>query len=100
MKGFFVAGTDTSVGKTEVARAGDSLISNLDLARQLWLPVVLVARAGLGTLNHAALSVEALVRRAVPIAGIVLNRTVRDDDPTVASNARWLAELTSLPVLG
>jgi dethiobiotin synthetase len=83
-----------------LARTGDAVVTNLDLARQLWLPVVLVARAGLGTLNHTALSVEALVRRAVPIAGIVLNRTSRDDDPSVASNARWITEVTSLPVLG
>lgn len=83
-----------------LARSGDELVTNLELARQLWLPVVLVARAGLGTLNHTALSVEALVRRAVPIAGIVLNRTAREDDPSVATNARWITELTALPVLG
>lgn len=42
-----------------------------DLAVSLGAPAVVVARAGLGTLNHTALTLEALDRRAVP-AGVVL----------------------------
>ncbi len=79
---------------------GDTFITNLDFARTLGLPVVLVARAGLGTLNHTALSVEALVRRAIPIAGIVLNRSQAADDPSVRTNASWVEKLTSLQPLG
>jgi dethiobiotin synthetase len=37
------------------------------------LPVVLVARSGLGTLNHTLLSMEALNRRGIPVLGLVLN---------------------------
>ena len=36
-----------------------------DLARELGAPVVVVARAGLGTLNHTALTLEALQRRGL-----------------------------------
>ncbi|GIJ11537.1 dethiobiotin synthase [Micromonospora andamanensis] len=42
-----------------------------DLAVSLGAPAVVVARAGLGTLNHTALTLEALERRAVP-AGVVI----------------------------
>ncbi|MER7893398.1 dethiobiotin synthase [Micromonospora sp. NPDC094482] len=42
-----------------------------DLAVSLGAPAVVVARAGLGTLNHTALTMEALDRRAVP-AGVVI----------------------------
>jgi len=77
-----------------------AIVTNLDLADRLRLPVVLVARAGLGTLNHCALSIDALERRGLPIAAVVLNRTVPDDDPTVALNARWLIEMTGSQVLG
>ncbi|WP_433394057.1 dethiobiotin synthase [Micromonospora sp. KLBMP9576] len=42
-----------------------------DLAVELGCPAVVVARAGLGTLNHTALTLEALDRRAVP-AGVVI----------------------------
>jgi len=77
-----------------------TIVTNLDLADRLQLPVVLVARAGLGTLNHCALSVEALERRGLPIAAVVLNRTVPEDDPSVATNARWVIEMTGAQVLG
>lgn len=45
----------------------------IDLAMELHLPVILVARSTLGTINHALLSLEALRRRGLPIAGVVIN---------------------------
>ena len=77
-----------------------ALVTNLDLAERLGLPVLLVGRAGLGTLNHCALSAQALASRGLTLAAIVLNRVSPDDDPTVASNAALVAELTSARVLG
>jgi dethiobiotin synthetase len=44
-----------------------------DLAVALDYPLVVVARRGLGTLNHTLLTVEAARRRALRIAGLVLN---------------------------
>ena len=57
------------------------------------LPVVLVARSGLGTLNHTLLSVEALRRRGLRLLGLVLNGPPHPDNP------RTLAELGGAPVL-
>ncbi len=45
----------------------------LDLAVKLGAQVVLVARAGLGTINHTRLSLDALRRKDVPVQGVVLN---------------------------
>lgn len=45
----------------------------IDVAEKLAMPVVLVARSGLGTINHTLLSLEALRRRGVPIAGVVMS---------------------------
>lgn len=45
----------------------------VDLVGDLGLPAVVVARSGLGTLNHTALTVEALRSRGIPVLGIVLN---------------------------
>lgn len=42
-----------------------------DVAASLGMPAAVVARAGLGTLNHTALTLEALERRGVP-AGVLL----------------------------
>jgi dethiobiotin synthetase len=45
----------------------------IDFMRQLALPVVVVARSTLGTINHTLLTLEALRARAIPVAGVVLN---------------------------
>lgn len=67
-----------------------------DLARALGLPVVVVARAGLGTVNHTALTVEALRSRGLAILAIVLNRTLAADDPSVPHNATEIARATGI----
>ena len=45
----------------------------IDLATELHLPLVLVARSTLGTINHTLLSLEAIRRRGLPLAGVVIN---------------------------
>lgn len=45
----------------------------IDLMKKLKMPVVLVARARLGTLNHTFLSVEAIYKRKIALAGIIMN---------------------------
>ncbi len=45
----------------------------IDLIDRLQLPVLLVARSGLGTINHTLLSLAALRSRQLPILGVVLN---------------------------
>ena len=47
----------------------------LDLAGDIDLPVLIVARPGLGTINHTLLTIAALRARRIPIAGIVINYT-------------------------
>jgi dethiobiotin synthetase len=79
----------------------ERVVTNLDLAERLGLPVLLVGRAGLGTINHCALSARALEDRGLGLVAIVLNHAAPPaDDPTLPSNARLVAELTSAPVLG
>jgi dethiobiotin synthetase len=81
-----------------------------DLIGAWHLPVILVARAGLGTLNHTLLSIESAKRRGLTIGGIILNharptrrigraRRARRD-PSVGGNVVLLRELTKLPVVG
>ncbi len=45
----------------------------IDLARELDLPLILVVRSTLGTINHTLLSLEAIRRRGLPLAGVVMN---------------------------
>ena len=44
----------------------------MDLMKKFKIPVLLVARSGLGTLNHSLLSLEALRRRDLHVLGLVL----------------------------
>lgn len=43
-----------------------------DLMQRLGLPLVLVARSGLGTINHTLLSVTEIRRRKLPLEGVIL----------------------------
>jgi dethiobiotin synthetase len=45
----------------------------VDVAAELHLPIILVARSTLGTINHTLLSIEAIRRRGLPLAGVVVN---------------------------
>lgn len=56
----------------------------LDLAQACDLDAVVVARAGLGTLNHVAMTVMMLRSREIPIRGIVLNG--RSEVPDLAES--------------
>ncbi len=65
----------------------------LDLARHLGLPAVVVARAGLGTLNHVWLTVEALCARDIPVAAVILNGMSSPPDLAEATNPVALGRL-------
>lgn len=58
----------------------------IDLVARFGLPAVLVARAGLGTINHTTLSLRALEARGIPVAAVVLSRGARGADPSIPLN--------------
>jgi dethiobiotin synthetase len=78
----------------------DGAATMAELARRLGLPVVIVARAGLGTLNHTLLTVEAARRRGLRIAGVILTSPTARRDPSVAQNGALLRRSTGVPVIG
>jgi dethiobiotin synthase len=73
-----------------------------DLAARLDVPFafVVVARAGLGTLNHAGLTVEALRSRGLPIAGLVIGSWPAEPDLAEQCNLEDLPATTGVPVVG
>ena len=70
-------------GGVLVPLAGDLLYADMFA---IWrAPVVLVARTGLGTINHSLLSIEALRARGVPILGVAFNGEPQEDsEATIA----------------
>ena len=69
-----------------------------DLAQLLDAPLVVVARAGLGTLNHTALTVEAIERRGLTCLGVVIGAWPRDPDLAAECNLEDLTRIA--PILG
>lgn len=76
----------------------------MDLAVALKLPVVVVGRAGLGGINHALLTVDALQRRKLPLVALMLNRThpVRSAELRLQERTtiEALRKRAGVPVLG
>jgi dethiobiotin synthetase len=59
-----------------------------DLFARWGLPVVLVARTGLGTINHSLLSIEALRARRVPVLGVAfVGESNADNEATICAMA-------------
>ena len=56
----------------------DARFTVLDLAIRLNMPTIVVARPGLGTINHTLLAVSALRGADVPVVGVVINRYPTD----------------------
>jgi dethiobiotin synthetase len=95
--------TDTALvvegaGGVLVPIGDDTLM--IDLIARLGLPALVVARSGLGTVNHTLLTLEALRRRGLPIAGVAMNGP-RDPENRAAIEERGrvtvLAEIEPLP---
>ncbi len=63
------------------------------------LPIVLVARSGLGTLNHTLLSLEALRRRNLTVLGLILNGPAHADNPGPLEQFGGVPVLAHLPKL-
>ncbi|WP_163780968.1 dethiobiotin synthase [Myxococcus vastator] len=78
----------------------DSKHDIIDLIATLRLPVLLVARAGLGTLNHTALSLQALAARRIPVRAVLLSRGTSAKDVSERDNRRLLEARHGVPVLG
>ena len=73
-------------------------VTVLDFIAMLKIPVIIVARSGLGTINHTALTVESLRRRKIEIAGIVMNG-FRDGGLAEKTNPKEILRLTDVPVI-
>ena len=70
-----------------------------DLFARWGLPVVLVARTGLGTINHSLLSIEALNARAVPLHGIAFIGDAQEDSEAIIAERGKVRRLGRLPQL-
>ncbi|HEY9697308.1 MAG TPA: dethiobiotin synthase [Trichocoleus sp.] len=66
----------------------------IDLIQYLQLPVCLVARSTLGTINHTLLSIAQLRRQNIPILGVIINGELN------ASNRSAIANYGQVTIIG
>jgi dethiobiotin synthetase len=72
----------------------------IQLAHALELPLVVVVRPGLGTLNHTALTLGVAAQHGVEVAGIVICGAARDPDLAERTNVAELSRIASGRLLG
>ena len=70
----------------------------IDQLKAWGAPIILVARTGLGTLNHTLLSLEALKYRNLDVLGIILNGPPHKDNPKTLEQFGDTKILASLPI--
>ena len=71
-----------------------------DLAAMCGAPVLLVTAAGLGTLNHTALTLEAIAARKLRLAGVVIGSWPREPNLAGRENLADLETLAGGPLAG
>jgi len=76
------------------------MLTGADLAMAFRLPVLLVARNALGTVNHTALAVAELRRRGLSIVGVLLVNVSDAPSPDQASNCDLIESTTGIRPLG
>ncbi|UYP17430.1 dethiobiotin synthase [Rhodococcus sp. Z13] len=83
-----------------LVRLGAEGFTLVDVAAALAAPAVVVAAAGLGTLNHSALTVAALRAADVACAGVIVGAWPEEPDLAERCNLDDLPEVTGVPLLG
>lgn len=71
-----------------------------DLIKAMQLPLVIVARPNLGTVNHVFLTVQYAKSLGLPVAGVVINGISDHPDLAEKTNPELIEELCGVPILG
>jgi dethiobiotin synthetase len=71
-----------------------------DLIREMKLPVIIVSRLSLGTINHTLLTVRQAQAEGLKVAGIILNDTLGQRGAVERTNIKVVPELSGVPLLG
>lgn len=83
-----------------LVRYDDEGATIADLARALDADVLVTVDPALGTLNHTALTLEAMAHRGLRLAGVVIGAWPAEPDLACRSNVRDLETLAARPLAG
>ncbi|KEK26057.1 dethiobiotin synthase [Bacillus gaemokensis] len=85
-------------GGLAVPYTKDALV--VDFAKKLQLPVIIVARPLLGTVNHTVLTISYAKVHGLTVAGVILSGCKDCEKERVQENKEMIEELSGVPVLG
>lgn len=87
------------IGGLMVPLKKDYYVANL--VRDMGLPLVIVSYAGLGSINHTLLTVDAAMIRGLEVRGIIFNRVaVTNYSLSELTNPKVIHDLSGVPILG
>jgi dethiobiotin synthetase len=72
----------------------------IDTIRLLQLPLIIVARTALGTINHTLLTVKEAQRAGIRVCGIILNKVSPEQDEAEDTNPEVIRKFSNVPLLG
>jgi len=75
-------------------------LNSADLIRLLGIPMIVIARDTLGTINHTLLTVEYARSNGLTILGIIINNLSSTPDLSTKTNPQVIKKLSGLPILG
>jgi dethiobiotin synthetase len=70
------------------------------LAQELRLPVLIVARPGLGTVNHTVLTISYAQQMGLKVLGVIMNNYHPNEEADLADNAMMIEHLSGVSVIG
>ncbi len=84
-----------------LCKIGKKVFYVIDLIKKMKLPVIIVARPNLGTINHTLMTVNALKSKNIKVAGIIINyaKPVKKDI-SIKTNPKIIQELSGVKILG
>jgi dethiobiotin synthetase len=72
----------------------------IDIIGLLKLPLIIVARTALGTINHTLLTVREAQRAGIRVCGIILNKVSPEPDEAEDTNPEVIRKFSNVPLLG
>jgi dethiobiotin synthetase len=73
----------------------------VDMAKEFGLPLLLIARPGLGTINHIMLSLNCALKEGLEIAGVIINYSNPPDGGLAEkTNPKLLSQICPVPIIG
>ena len=85
-----------------IAERDRKILTCVELASTLALPVIVVARRALGTINHTLLTIQALRAANLEIAGLIFcdAEPIEENNVAATTSPAMIAEMCGLPILG